>query len=145
MMSPISSRQYASPLLFNIKFSIIYQSIVIICALMIVLSVLFIDNMSVLPRMFLLLILLVLVVYSVKNNTTRQLQWQDDGSWLIRRNNQSIKAVLLSGSVVTSFFSALNFKLENNKNLNVIIFKDSIDHEKFRQLRVRMKVEGIRP
>jgi len=42
--------------------------------------------------------------------------------------------------VVTPFFAALKFSLENNKKMNVVLFKDNIEVEKFRQLRVRMKV-----
>lgn len=75
------------------------------------------------------------------------MQWKPDGSWLIScAENMQAKpcaASLQSGSVVTGFFSILKFKLENKKILNVLIFKDNIDAEKFRQLRVRLKVEGI--
>lgn len=76
-----------------------------------------------------------------------------DGDWLIRQTNNMnaalinepfIKAKLKAGSVVTPFFASLNFVLENKKNINIILFKDNIDFEKFRQLRVRLKVEGIR-
>jgi len=90
-----------------------------------------------------LLITIFLVINSFKNNQPRELQWQPDGSWLIGQKSQQIKAKLQAGSVVTPYFSSLNFKLENNRTLNVILFKDNVDAEKYRQLRVRMKVEGI--
>ncbi|VAW59715.1 hypothetical protein MNBD_GAMMA08-1173 [hydrothermal vent metagenome] len=46
--------------------------------------------------------------------------------------------------MVTPFFAALKFKLENKKTLNIILFSDSLDAEKFRQLRLRLKVQGIK-
>ncbi|VAW63094.1 hypothetical protein MNBD_GAMMA11-3018 [hydrothermal vent metagenome] len=46
----------------------------------------------------------------------------------------------------TLFFSSIScwFKPENRKYLSVLLFKDNVDREKFRQLRVRVKVEGIK-
>lgn len=81
---------------------------------------------------------------SVNNNTISELQWQKDGSWLVTHNNQTNKAKLKSGSVVTPYFASLNFVFENDCNKTVLLFADNIDTEKFRQFRVRMKVEGIK-
>ena len=92
-------------------------------------------------------LLLYLIFSSLKNNKSRAMQWKPDGSWLItctdNMQEKQFNASLQSGSVVTSFFSLLKFKLDNKKILNVLIFKDNVDAEKFRQLRVRLKVEGI--
>lgn len=93
---------------------------------------------------FLFVFLMFLVFDSVKRNTSRELQWQADSSWLIKASNKVTKAELQSGSVVSPVFSLLKFVLENNKKFTVILFKDSIDDEKFRQLRVRLKVEGLK-
>ena len=84
--------------------------------------------------------------------------------------NEAVCAQLMQGSVVTPYFALLNFKLgtpvefnevsvmsiadvylfiagwiksENRKYLSVLLFSDNIEEEKFRQLRVRLKVEGI--
>jgi len=81
---------------------------------------------------------------SIKINTISELQWQKDGSWLVTQNNQTSKAKLKSGSVVTTHFATLNFLLENNRNKTIVLFADNTDPEKFRQFRVRMKVEGIK-
>jgi len=85
------------------------------------------------------------VVKSLNNNKQRSLQWQPGGGWLITDNKQKNTANLKQGSVVTTFFTSLVFTLDNKKTLTVIIFKDNINAEKFRQLRVRLKVEGIKP
>ncbi len=83
--------------------------------------------------------LIVFIYYALQDNVYRELQWQPHGEWLISQQT----AELQLGSVVTPFFASLKFKMENQKNINVIIFKDNIDAEKFRQLRVRMMVETM--
>ncbi len=110
---------------------------------MLALVAIFILELSFIKTFILLLLLMVLVRVSIKNNQPRTLQWQPDGAWIINQKGNKYSARLQSGSVVSLFFAALNFKLNNGKRLNIIIFKDNIDADKFRQLRVRMKVEGI--
>lgn len=89
-------------------------------------------------------ILLIYISYkSIKINTLSELQWQKDGSWLVTQNNQTNKAKLKSGSVVTPYFASLNFIFENGCKKTILLFADNTDIEKFRQFRVRMKVEGI--
>ncbi len=136
------SRQYASQLLFEVSASKKYFYIAIGCVLLAVLSILILD-IDFIFQVTLLLFLLLLVSQALKNNISRCLQWQPDGSWLITQNSIQHKARLKQGSVVTVFFTTLKFKLENKKTLVVVIFNDNIDAEKFRQLRVRLKVEGI--
>jgi membrane-bound toxin of toxin-antitoxin system len=90
-----------------------------------------------------LLIALVYYVYdSLKINISRELQWQADGRWLIREKNIQQIVILQPGSVVTAFFALLKFKKENNKLKYVLLFEDNVNAEKFRKLRVRLKVEG---
>jgi len=138
------SRQYASQLLFEVKPSRNIQRIIIICALLSLLSILIL-NIDFIYQLIVFLFLVLLVLRSWKNNIKRNVQWQPDGSWLITQNNIQHKARLQPGSVVTTNFASLKFKLENKKTLTVVIFNDNIDAEKFRQLRVRLKVEGIKP
>ena len=121
-----------------------YRYIVAICAVFSVLSI-FVLNIDIVYQFILFFLLTLLVFLSLKNNKQRNFQWQPDGSWLITDNKQQYSANLKLGSVVTVFFASLVFTLENKKTLTVIIFKDNINAEKFRQLRVRLKVEGIKP
>lgn len=107
-------------------------------------SIVLIGNRYLLVSSVLLFFLINMVRHSIKNNSPRKLQWCADGSWFITQDCNRLKARLRPGSVVTPFFSSLNFKLDNNKSLNVLIFPDNIDEEKFRQLRVRIKVEGLK-
>ncbi len=131
------SRQYASQLLFEVKPSKNFQQLLIISALVSCIAILLLQNTLVQIALFAALI--VFIYSALQDNVTRELQWQPHGEWLISQK----KAELQPGSVVTPFFASLKFKIENQKNINVIIFKDNIDAEKFRQLRVRMTVETM--
>ena len=142
-MFPALSRQYASQLLFEVTFSRIYQNIIYVCATLSVISVFLANINNIALNFFSLFFLIFICIIAIRNNCSRTIQWQPDGRWLIVENNIKSVAELRAGSIVTSFFSVLNFKLDNNKKLNVVLFKDNINAEKFRQLRVRMKVEGI--
>ncbi len=117
---------------------------VFLCAAPAVLSIAVLEIKFV-YQLILLFVLIALMLQTLRNNKCRQLQWRPDGSWLITESNEQVVARLLAGSVVTPFFASLKFKTENNKSITLIIFKDNIDREKFRQLRVRLKVEGIKP
>lgn len=94
-------------------------------------------------KIFLYTVLVMGVYLALKNNCRRVLQWQPDGQWQIEQGEQVYGARLLPGSVVTPFFSMLNFRLHAGRRVNVWLFRDNIQSEKFRQLRVRLKVEGI--
>jgi len=98
---------------------------------------------------FILKVLSLILLLSISfklliSHTSHKLHWLADGSWQVSKNDESNKAVLSQGSVVTPYFASLNFELENKRKETVLIFKDNIDPEKFRQLRVRLKVEGIK-
>lgn len=95
-------------------------------------------------NVFLLVLLAILTLNSIKNNQQRELHWQSDGAWLITYNKKQFKAKIDKASVVTPFFTSLNLKLENNKKISVVLFRDNVDADVFRQLRVRMKVEGLK-
>ncbi len=136
------SRQYASQLLFEVLPSKNYRQIVFVCVALATLSIAIVD-VNLIYQILLLVVLMALTMQSLGNNKIRYLQWKPDGRWLIGEGNEQVAARLLQGSVVMPFFSSLKFKLENKQSLTIIIFKDSIDKEKFRQLRVRLKVEGI--
>ena len=135
-------RQYASQLRLELKPSRIYKQIVYICCLLCLLAIL-ISNINILLIKAALLVLLAYVtVRALQNNQQRELFWKPDGSWLITHNNNQLEVELLSGSVVTSFFAILNFKHKKTKCIHVLLFKDNIDKQMFRKLRVKVKVEG---
>lgn len=152
-MWQILSRQYASQLQLEIKPSRIYQTIVLILSTMVCLSIVVVDINSLILKLVVTILFIASVIYALANNRARRLLWQADGVWLVKQeqqfldgllhNQQNLKAYLRSGSVVTTFFSVLNFKCHNGRFHNVVLFKDSLSAEDFRKLRVRLKLEGI--
>ena len=135
-------RQYASQLHFKVQASKTYFSIVLIISFPALLSIYLLSSELVLVKLFLSIVFVISTLYTLKNNRQRELSLQSDGTWLIKQNGQKYIAELSSGSVVTPFFTVMNLKLENRKNLNLLLFRDNINPDAFRQLRVRLKVEG---
>jgi len=80
---------------------------------------------------------------SLIKNRELDLHWQANGGWVIAQYHELIPARLCDSSVFTSTCSILNFKLEDGSRQTILIFKDNIDAESFRRLRVRVKVQGI--
>jgi len=89
------------------------------------------------------MIIVLSIILALKNNQARVLHWQSNNTWLIEQDEQQLSASLLKGSVMTPFFGVLNFKCDNGKRINVVIFKDALNYHAFRKLRVKLKVEGI--
>jgi len=62
-----------------------------------------------------------------------------DGSWLLQLGDDTeSRASLEPYSVVLPWFSALNFRLTDGRRRALLLMPDNIDHESFRQLRVRL-------
>ncbi len=150
------SRQYASQLLFEVLPSKTCNTIILSVFFTISLAIFMTDTGFIVLNILAFLVLVYFSRRAFRNNCRRQLQWQADGQWLIFQAQWPARwpvpgyevgqsaAEMQPGSVVTPYFAILNFKLENRRILSVLLFKDNIDKEKFRQLRVRLKVEGIK-
>jgi len=54
-------------------------------------------------------------------------------------------AELCESSVITSFCAVLNFNIKQGKRQTILLFNDNVDAQSFRRLRVRVKVQGIKP
>ena len=94
---------------------------------------------------FLLFFISYLAHHAFNNNQQYELHWQENGQWIIAQNNHRATADLCDSSVVTSICSVLNFKREDGRLQSILLFKDNIDSESFRRLRVRVKVQGLKP
>lgn len=138
------SRKYASPLLFRISISKKYRNIVLALFGLSALSIYIInDQLSNVSITILFVLLLLVTLKALSNNQMLNLHWQANDDWLISSGHYFVSAKLCDSSVITSFCSILNFKLEGGCRQSVLIFKDNIDAESFRRLRVRVKVQGI--
>ena len=138
------SRQYASPLLLKISYSNNYRNIVLAIFCLSALSIYIIkDQLSTVSIIIFFIFLILATIKSLNNNQTLNLLWQQNDDWFISNDHHFVSAKLCNSSVITSFFSILNFKFEDGRRQSVLIFKDNIDAESFRRLRVRVKVQGI--
>lgn len=76
------------------------------------------------------------VRYRLKSSI-RSLNSKDGVKWqLTTKAKESITATILGDSLVTHYLLILNFKANNKKRYTVIILRDSIDKQQFRQLRL---------
>lgn len=67
----------------------------------------------------------------------RTLEYEESGDWVLCTKQQQYRAKLLADSVVTNYMLILNFRLTHKKSRRtVLVFKDALTHESFRQLRL---------
>ena len=135
-------RQYASQLRLEVKPS---RAFLILLLSLLVLSFLSISSLQVNSLAIKVLWVLLLCIYaycSLLRNSAKTLLWQADGSWVISARGESQAAMLSAGNVVTTLFVSMNFVLANGKKQSLFLFKDSLDAEQFRRLRVRLKVQA---
>ena len=147
------SRQYASQLRLEINPSRTYRTILWVLSSVALLSIFIVDINSVFLKFIITSVLVIYVVYTLSNNRQRILHWQADSYWLIEQQKQvldhifrispQVKAKLLSGSVVTTFLSVLNFRSVEGKRFSVVFFKDSLSELEYRRLRLKLKLEGV--
>ena len=142
-MSQNLSRQYVSPLLLKVGYSKNYRNLVLTIFGLSALSVYLIHDQLSVISVFLFILLIYTTLGALNNNQELDLHWQDNGDWMIARHHRLMPAKICDSSVFTSICSVLNFKLEDGRRQSVLIFKDNIDTESFRRLRVRVKVQGI--
>ena len=74
----------------------------------------------------------------------KRIRWQEGNEWQLEYlANDKDEARLLGDSVNFSYLVILNFKVEGRRRIrSVSIFKDSLDSDTFRRLRVRLRVDA---
>ncbi len=122
----------------------IYRNLLLLIASISLLAIL-ISEIALVFQLLLVLFLMLLLKHAWAGNRALELHCNAQGEWQVLSKQQKWRAQLLAGSVVTPLFAALQFKLEGAGHCPVVIFRDSLAHDDFRRLRVRLKVEGIRP
>ena len=137
------SRPYASPLLLRISCSNIYRYIVLAIFGLSALSIYIINDQLNVVSIILFVFLILATIKALNSNQALNLHWQQNDDWLISSGHQFVSAKLCDSSVITSFCSILNFNREDGCSQSILIFKDNIDADSFRRLRVRVKVQGI--
>ncbi len=138
------SGHYASQLLIRLRPSLIYRRLLVIISLLSLLAIFLVD-IRLEFQLVLVLLLACLLNLAWANNRSLGLHTNAQGEWQLHIKQQKIQAQLLADSVVTPLFAILQFKLQGAGRSSVVIFRDSLRHDDFRRLRVRLKVEGIQP
>lgn len=148
-MSQNLSRQYATPLLLNVAYSKIYRNLLLAIFVLSALSVYLISTPFNTTSSFIFICVLLGLIYvtysALLNNQEYELNWQENNYWLITQNNMCETAELCESSVITSFCAVLNFNIKQGKRQTILLFNDNVDAQSFRRLRVRVKVQGIKP
>ncbi len=68
----------------------------------------------------------------------------DSEGWSVQFGGQGVQFVNLMGtSISTRILTILHFASSNSERQSVVLFKDSLDREDYRKLRVLMKVTNI--
>lgn len=81
---------------------------------------------------------------SVGEGGVQTLVWKADGEWLLETvDGESLPATLHESTYVHPWLVVLNFRQANKRGLlSFALAPDALDGETFRELRVRLKVEG---
>lgn len=80
------------------------------------------------------------------NAAVVHLVWDSEERWMLRRRNgQMLQARLLGDSLVLPFLVVLNFKPAHGRRFSVVLLGDSLPPERFRQLRVRLRISSASP
>ncbi len=72
------------------------------------------------------------------------LTWKEEGEWVLELNDGTqYETYLLPSSYASTWLVVLNFrKTVNHRGRSVTLFRDALDQESFRRLRVRLGIDG---
>jgi len=78
--------------------------------------------------------------YFTKNRPT--LRYSHATGWKIIENQQITAIKILGSTVSTVHITFLHYKKPHQRQQNLLIFKDSLNHEQYRQLSVNLKISA---
>ncbi len=139
------SRKYASQLALEINPSAIYRILVVCVGVLSLIGIILILDDYPLYGLISFLFLFIYLTAVWAQNRAMLLQCMQDGSWQLQCAGVTSILELSSKSVITPVLSILKFKTRSGKAFHVPLFMDSVDNESYRRLRVKIKVEGIKP
>ena len=146
----MSSTKYAQPLRLIPKPSRILIALLTVGHLGAV-AVLIPLDLSLFIKLGIAAVLLVSLIIALRKQPGRTgeggvqaLTWKADGDWVLETaEGESLSARLHESTYVHPWLVVLNFRQENKRGLlSFALAPDALDHEIFRELRVRLKVAG---
>jgi hypothetical protein len=146
----MSSTKYAQPLRLNPKPSRILLGLLTVGHLGAIAVLLPLDFPLIIKLLIVVVLLVSLVVAwrkqpgKVGEGGVKTLIWKADGDWLLETiDGESLNATLHESTYVHPWLVVLNFRQEGKQGLlSFVLAPDALDHEIFRELRVRLKVAG---
>ena len=78
----------------------------------------------------------------VSHNRLRLLIWKQENNWELWVSGLMQRLQLQGSSYISPWLAILNFKSEDGARISLVVLNDAVDRHQFRQLRVRLKVEG---
>ena len=141
----MSSPKYASPLVLKPETSRIFIGLFAVAHLGAMAVVFPLDfSLEIKAGLMMLLIVSMFVVLRGKGlANVETLTWKDAGEWVLEFNDGTrYETRLLPSSYVSTWLVVLNFdKAENQRTRSVTLFRDALDPDTFRRLRVRLGLE----
>lgn len=142
----MSSPKYASPLILKPETSRVFIGLFAIAhlgALAVVLPL----NLSWVIKISLLSLVAVSMFVVLRGkgfSNVNILTWKEGGEWVLELSDGTqYETYLLPSSYVSPWLVVLNFsKAENQRGRSVTLFRDALDEESFRRLRVRLRIDG---
>lgn len=94
-----------------------------------------------------MLVLLVSMIFTIKRGgvgAIDSMTWKEGTDWVIEfKNGYRYETQLLPSSFVSPWLVVLNFECTDEQpRRSVTLFRDALDDESFRRLRVRLGMEG---
>ena len=141
----MSSQKYASPLILKPETSRVFIGLFSFAHLGAMAAVLSLNFLWAIKISLLILIAVSMFVVLRKKGfaNVSTLTWKEGGEWALELNDGvRYETVLLPSSYVSPWLVVLNFnKAENQRDRSVTLFRDALDPETFRRLRVRLGIE----
>ena len=138
------SVKYATPLELDFKRSRLFD--LYVCSVFLI----SLFSIYLLPVIWIVKILLLLIsgvaclyIYRAQYKVQR-LVWQDDNHWLLVFDRETLTGELTDDGFAISWLVILHFKLDTGARYSQLICYDSLSRRVFRQLKVRLKVEGLK-
>ena len=142
----MSSPKYASPLILKPKTSRFFIGLFTIAHLG-AMAILLPLNFSLGIKISLLILVVVSMIIVLRGKglaNVDSMTWKESGEWVLGfHDGAQIETYMLPSSYVNTWLVVLNFsKTENHRARSVTLFRDALDQESFRRLRVRLSVDG---
>ncbi len=140
-------KKFETTTLFEINKSILLLKFLIALHLLSILPVLFTPLALVYKIALIVVIMGSLRIYLIKENSREKIfiRHKSVMGWELAGREEKFDLIeVLPSTVVTPYFSILNFKIHENKKQTILIIKDGLTADNYRKLVVLLKMVGLK-